>query len=59
MENSSYLGGALLSHYMQAELQFADMTPEDKMLLETGSPILHNAIYSCYCSQDKIIIHFH
>lgn len=58
LDNSSYIGGALLHHYMQDDLKHTDLTPEDQSLLETADPLLHNSIYSCYVNEDKIIIHF-
>lgn len=58
INNSSYLGGALLSHYMQEEPEFADLTDEDVDLIAAGSPVINNAIYSCYVNGDKLIIYF-
>lgn len=59
INNSSYLGGALLSHYMQEDLEFTSMTQEDAALLATGQPVIRGAVYSCYENKDKIIIYFH
>ncbi len=58
ISNSSYLGGALLSHYMQEDLEFTDLTEEENALIETGSPAIENAVYTCYTNNDKIIICF-
>lgn len=58
ISNSSYLGGALLSHYTQEDLAFTDITQEESDLIAAGSPVIQNAIYSCYINDDKIIICF-
>ncbi len=59
INNSSYLGGALLSHYMQEDLEFTSMTEEDAALLATGQPVIKGTVYSCYLNADKIIVYFH
>ncbi len=59
INNSSYLGGALLSHYMQEDLEFTSITEEDAALLATGQPVIKGTVYSCYLNADKIIVYFH
>ncbi len=56
--NNSYLGGAILQHYMLPELTFSSMTQEDTDVIENSTPLISNALYSCYTNGDKIIIQF-
>jgi hypothetical protein len=55
---NSYLGGALLQHYMQQELEFEGMTDEDEALTQSGNAVISNSLYDCYTNGDKIIIQF-
>jgi hypothetical protein len=55
---NSYLGGALLQHYMQQELEFEGMTEEDEALTQSGNAVISNSLYDCYTNGDKIIIQF-
>jgi hypothetical protein len=56
--NNSYLGGALLQHYMQQDLEFTGMTEEDEALTQSGEAVISNSLYNCYTNGDKIIIQF-
>lgn len=56
--NNSYLGGALLQYYLLPELTFSSMTQEDTDVIENSTPLISNALYSCYTNGDKIIIQF-
>ncbi|MBP3476321.1 MAG: glucosyltransferase domain-containing protein [Lachnospiraceae bacterium] len=56
--NSSYLGGALLQHYMQYDLEFSSISESEATAIKNTNPVFSNTIYSCYTYQDKIMIHF-
>lgn len=56
--NSSWLGGAWLYYYLQNDLQYEEMTEEDRAIVEDGEPMVWNDTYSCYVNKEKIIIHF-
>lgn len=56
--NSSYLGGALLQHYMQYDLEFSSISDDESSAIRDSDPVLSNTIYSCYTNQDRIMIHF-
>jgi hypothetical protein len=56
--NNSYLGGALLQHYMQQDLEFTGMTEEDEAITQSGNAVISNSLYDCYRNGDKIIIQF-
>jgi hypothetical protein len=56
--NNSYLGGALLQHYMQEDLEFTSLTQEDEEIMESSEPLISNSLYNCYINGDKIIIQF-
>lgn len=59
INNSSYLGGAQLQHYMRQNLEYAGLSEEDALSLETCEPVIQNAVYSCFVNKDKIIVRFH
>jgi hypothetical protein len=56
--SNSYLGGALLQHYMQQDLEFEGMTEENETLTQSGNAVISNSLYDCYTDGDKIIIQF-
>jgi hypothetical protein len=56
--NNSYLGGALLQHYMQEDWEFTSLTEEDENIMESSEPLISNSLYNCYINGDKIIIQF-
>lgn len=58
ISNSSYLGGAQLLHYMRYDLEFDSLSEQEALAIEQDTPVLTNAVYSCYTYEDKIIIHF-
>jgi hypothetical protein len=56
--NNSYLGGALLQHYMQQDLEFTAMTEEDEAITQNDNAVISNSLYDFYGNGDKIIIQF-
>lgn len=57
--NNTWIGGAWVYHYMQDDLTIVEENDEDTSIVDRESPVIKNAIYSCYLNGDKIIVYFH
>lgn len=56
--NDWWIKGAQLWHYMQTNISYSDLDNSDQDVIKQTDPIIRNAIFSCYCNNDKIIIKF-
>ena len=59
INNSEWIGGAWVYHYLQDDLKLDGDTESDLAIINSTDPIMTNARYSCYLDSDKIIICFH
>lgn len=57
-DNSTWIGGAWVYHYMQYDLEITNITPEDEIACASSAPLAANARYGCYENGDKLIIVF-
>lgn len=57
--NDTWRGGAYVLHYLQDDLTLEAITDADQALIDSNEPVVANSLYSCYVSDDKIIVSFH
>ncbi|UWP69364.1 glucosyltransferase domain-containing protein [Subdoligranulum variabile] len=56
--NSNWIGGAWVYHYLQHGLKIVDLTDADKAACTDENRLLQNSLYDCYRSGNKILISF-
>lgn len=58
LDNSTWLGGVWLYHYLQEGLLIEEAEADDLQIVISEEPELANTIYDCYLKEEKIIICF-
>lgn len=59
VDNSTWIGGAWVYHYMQNDMTITALSEVDMEAVNTVEPVMQNARYSCYVNDNKILILFH